>query len=183
MTKGQCQDVGHCLQESVFVDIAGKLLRKNLPSEFDLTLLNVGVTSFHDLSAPSGVSKISALFQGKAPLPVPLPSAPTGAPDGSAPDAAAPAVDAHADGLQLCCARRDYKGADGRAVVSKRRERALMDAKLATAQHAAAASAGPPGGKGHAPADLPVRLEALRACFARWAIVSAHRATACISLW
>eukprot|EP00892_Ulva_mutabilis_P005511 jgi/Ulvmu1/3331/UM155_0014.1 len=133
--------------ESVFEDLSRKLLKKHLPDTFDLTLLNVGVTTFADLSAPAGVSKISALFQGKPARAAAEP----GALDGTKPDpqpsisladdgmcetkdhTTRTPVAAQPDGLRLVAARRDYKRADGRAVVSKRRERALLDAMLPVA--------------------------------------------------
>lgn len=130
-----------CLQESVFVELAKRLLKKHLPPTFDLTLLNVGVTSFADLSAPSGVCKISSLFPGKPPRGA---AEPGHACDraledtlvaGAAAGDGAGGHDGQADGLQLISARRDYHGADGRAVVSKRKERALLDAQLPPPRH------------------------------------------------
>jgi hypothetical protein len=44
------------------VALAAELLRKNLPKDFDLSLINLGVSNFHDAGLPRGLRSISRLF-------------------------------------------------------------------------------------------------------------------------
>lgn len=129
---------------------AMSILRSNLRLPFDLTLINLGVTSFQDHSAPEHLPKISTMFRSRSSKPSagapshpsslhidcskkpaePIHDPPTGMGSNCVPQKR-PRISRDStpeiDGKKLVLARRDYKSEARTNVLSKRAERALMD--------------------------------------------------------